>query len=60
MYIQERDKLPSQYEASTSSKIEGNNVVSSTFYNDMPSLTIAVSLRSGKELDEPISTTFAK
>lgn len=41
-------------EASNSGKIECINAISSTFYDNIPDMTIAISLKSGKVLDEPV------
>lgn len=51
MRTQEKHKLLSQPEASTS--IKGIDSISSMLHDDMPETT-AISLRSGKVLDEPI------
>lgn len=60
MHIQEKDKFSSQFEASDTGKVEGINIISSNFYDDSSNLTTATSLRSGKILDDPVTTTATK
>lgn len=47
MRTQEKGNLPSQPETDTLNKIEGINTIS-TLHDDIPEITIAISLRSAK------------
>lgn len=60
MPIQKKDKLPSPPEVSNKSKVEGVNIISSNFHDDSQILTFAISLRSGKLLDQPNLTSIEK
>lgn len=54
MISQENGKVSSQPEAKTSGKIEDINTISSILYDNLPKMTIAISLRSSKVLDESV------
>lgn len=45
----------SQPDAINSGKVEGTNTISSRLYDDMLDITAAISLKSGKVLDELVS-----